>query len=121
MSNFFGCFIFRLHFGIHCDTNGCTDFTDFTDAVRIFFYPNALFRAKNKKNPYRIREIRKIRTSIRIAMYPKVEPKNETSLRIGGIRKIRTSILSAFFQSRNCCPDYILTNFFISFSLMRKK
>jgi hypothetical protein len=26
-----------LHFGIHCDTNGCTDGTDFTDAVRIFF------------------------------------------------------------------------------------
>jgi hypothetical protein len=37
-----------------------------------FLTPNALFRAKNKKNPYRIREIRKIRTSIRIAMYPKV-------------------------------------------------
>jgi hypothetical protein len=49
-----GCFIF---IGIHCDTNRCTDFTDFTDAVRIFFNPNALFQAKNKKNPYRVREI----------------------------------------------------------------
>jgi hypothetical protein len=63
---------YRLHFGIHCDTNGCTDFTDFTDAVRIFLNPNALFRAKNKKNPYRVREIRSIRTSIRITRYPKV-------------------------------------------------
>jgi hypothetical protein len=29
-----------------------------------------------RKNPYRIREIREIRTSIRIPKYPKLEPKN---------------------------------------------
>jgi hypothetical protein len=67
-----GCFIFRLHFGIPWDTNGCTDFTDFTDAVRIFFIFCSKPSIGVKKNPYRIREIRKIRTSIRIPRYPKV-------------------------------------------------
>jgi hypothetical protein len=35
--------------------------------------------SKKIKKSVPIREIRKIRTSIRITRYPKVEPKNETS------------------------------------------
>ncbi|MEN9610004.1 MAG: hypothetical protein RLZZ628_818 [Bacteroidota bacterium] len=31
-----GCSIFGLRFEIHCDTNGCTDFTDFTDLYGFF-------------------------------------------------------------------------------------
>jgi hypothetical protein len=69
---FWGYFIFRLHFWIPCDTNRCTDFTDFTDAVRIFFIFCWKPSIGVKKNPYRIREIRKIRTSICITRYPKV-------------------------------------------------
>ncbi|MEN9610400.1 MAG: hypothetical protein RLZZ628_1214 [Bacteroidota bacterium] len=37
------------------------------------------FRAGIPKKSVPIGEIRKIRISIRISMYPKVEPKNETS------------------------------------------
>jgi hypothetical protein len=61
----------RLHVGIHWDTNGCTDSTDFTDGYRFF-----LFFVRNKalglKKSVLIREICSIRTSIRIPMYPKV-------------------------------------------------
>jgi hypothetical protein len=49
-------FHFRLHFWIHCDTNGCTDFTDSYG----FFCPQKSVGIRE------IREIREIRTSIRI-------------------------------------------------------
>jgi hypothetical protein len=38
----------RLHFGIYCDTNGCTDSTDFTDwcGFFLFFAGNKAFGLK---------------------------------------------------------------------------
>jgi hypothetical protein len=44
-----GCFIFRLHFWIPCDTNGCTDFTDFTDEYGFFWNSCSESKQKNKK------------------------------------------------------------------------
>jgi hypothetical protein len=44
---------FRLHFGIHYDTNRCTDFTDFTDGYG-FLEPKCWVLSK---------KIKKIRTN----------------------------------------------------------
>jgi hypothetical protein len=38
-----------LHFWIHCDTNGCTDFTDFTDWYRFFLGIHARNPSKKTK------------------------------------------------------------------------
>jgi hypothetical protein len=47
-----GCFIFRSHFWIHCDTNGCADFTDFTDWYGFFLFFAGNKALEFKKNPY---------------------------------------------------------------------
>jgi hypothetical protein len=41
----------RLHFRIHCDTNGCTDFTDFTDCYGFFLFFCLGFEHEFQKNP----------------------------------------------------------------------
>ncbi|MEN9611255.1 MAG: hypothetical protein RLZZ628_2069 [Bacteroidota bacterium] len=54
-ADFLGCFIFRFHFGIHWDTNGSTDFTDFTDSYGFFSCPsvgNSDSYGRTRKNPY---------------------------------------------------------------------
>ncbi|MEN9613646.1 MAG: hypothetical protein RLZZ628_4460, partial [Bacteroidota bacterium] len=62
-------------------------FYGFHGLVRIFFYFLLETKHWSSKKSVRIGEIRRIRTSIRILMYPKVEPKNETSLIVSKIRR----------------------------------
>jgi hypothetical protein len=50
------------------DTNGCTDFTDFTDSYG-FFLNKCLILGKKIKKSVGIGEIRKIRTSVRIVIF----------------------------------------------------